>query len=303
MKEFNNRQIANKHAEYITGKELRRYLARKVEHYTKKQNASVFDGAAGSGQLEEFIQPNKLHAVEIQSEACRTLRDNYPQAIVSNMSFFQYDSDFQADAVCMNPPYSLKFKEQTDEDKTAIQTEFPWKKSGVVDDVFMLKAMKYTKRFGFFIMFPGITYRAAERKMREIIGTQLIELNEIRGAFEDTPINVVFIVLDKQKTSKEYSGEVYDCKRKKTIWTESNKLTDDFAWQIPREEIEKEVIDIDAINNELDQLALDHLENHLRSQLLAINFFDQDIHLLAFISKAYDILNRYEVYYNFGVTG
>ena len=33
MKEYNNRQKANKFAEYITGRGLRKYLAKKVERY------------------------------------------------------------------------------------------------------------------------------------------------------------------------------------------------------------------------------------------------------------------------------
>lgn len=52
MKEFNNRQIANKFAEYITGDELRRYVADKVKKYVGN-DVTVFDGACGSGQLEQ----------------------------------------------------------------------------------------------------------------------------------------------------------------------------------------------------------------------------------------------------------
>lgn len=48
--EHNNREKANKFAEYITGDGLRRYLASKVDKYIGK-NPTVFDGAAGSGQL------------------------------------------------------------------------------------------------------------------------------------------------------------------------------------------------------------------------------------------------------------
>lgn len=200
----------------------------------------------------------------------------------------------------MNPPYSLKFKELPEEDRTAIQELYSWKKSGVVDDIFMLKAMKYTKRYGFFIMFPGITYRASEKNMRELIGNQLVELNEIQNGFEDTQINVVFIVLDKQKTSNKYSGEIYDAKTKRILWQEENTIDDD-KWQIPRIEVEKEEINIDEVNSELDKFVLDHLENHLASQLMLIQTFQADINYLGFISKAYDMLNKYELYYNFGI--
>ena len=35
FKEHNNRKIANKYAEYITGNELRLYMKKKVEKYQK----------------------------------------------------------------------------------------------------------------------------------------------------------------------------------------------------------------------------------------------------------------------------
>ena len=143
--EHNNREKANKFAEYVTGKPLRKYLANKVKQYCG-ENISVFDGAAGSGQLEQFISIADFHAVEIQQESCEALKTNFPLAVVDNQSFFTYQSDIQVDAIAMNPPYSLKLKDLPEEDHQAIKELFPWKKSGVVDDIFLLKSMTYTKR-------------------------------------------------------------------------------------------------------------------------------------------------------------
>ena len=207
--EHNNREKANKFAEYVTGRPLREYLANKVKQYCG-ENISVFDGAAGSGQLEQFISMIDFHAVEIQQESCEALKTNFPHAVVHNQSFFTYQSDIQVDAIAMNPPYSLKFKELPEEDRKAIQDLYPWKKSGVVDDIFLLKSLTYTKRYGFYIMFPGIAYRQSEKKMRESVGNNLVELNEIQNGFEDTSINVIFLVIDKEKNSPEISKEIYD---------------------------------------------------------------------------------------------
>ena len=212
--EHNNRAKANKFAEYVTGKPLREYLANKVKRYCGK-NVSVFDGAAGSGQLEQFISMTDFHAVEIQQESCEALKTNFPHAVVNNQSFFTYQSDTQVDAIAMNPPYSLKLKDLPEEDQQAIKELYPWKKSGVVDDIFLLKSMNYTKRYGFYIMFPGIAYRQSEKKMRELVGNNLVELNEIQNGFEDTPINVIFLVIDKEKYTPEISKEIYDCKTQK----------------------------------------------------------------------------------------
>lgn len=298
MKEHNNRKKANKFAEYITGSELRKYTAEKVKKYCG-DNPSVFDGAAGSGQLEQFIQPSVFTAVEIQNEACEVLQENYPSANVINDDFFVHTETEQYDAIVMNPPFSLQFKEQSEEAKNVIQKLFPWKKSGKVDDIFMLKSLEYSKRYGFYIMFPGIAYRSLELKMRELIGNRLLELNTIENAFEDTPISVIFIIIDKEKTSDECIRELYDCKTKKKLASDKWKIDYD-KWEQIRIEAEKEEIDIDFVNSKLDQLALDHLENHLASQLMVIQAFQADINYLGFISEAYDILNKYELYYNFG---
>lgn len=300
MKEHNNRKKANQFAEYITGTELRKYTAEKVKKYCG-DNPSIFDGAGGSGQLEQFIQPSIFTAVEIQSEACEVLQENYPSANVVNNDFFLHNETERYDAVVMNPPFSLMFKEQSEEAKAEIQKLFPWKKSGKVDDIFMLKSLQYTKRYGFYIMFPGIAYRSLELKMRELIGNQLLELNTIENAFEDTPISVIFIVIDKEKTTDECSRELYDCKAKKQLASDKWKINYE-NWEQIRLEVEKEEIDIDFVNSELDQLVLDHLENHLAGQLMLIQTFQADINYLGFISKAYDVLNKYELYYNFGIS-
>ena len=301
MKEHNNRKKANKFAEYITGIELRKYTAEKVKKYCG-DNPSVFDGAGGSGQLEQFIQPSVFTAVEIQNEACEVLQENYPSANVINDDFFVHTETKQYDAIVMNPPFSLQFKEQSEEAKTEIQKLFPWKKSGKVDDIFILKSLQYSKRYGFYIMFPGIAYRGTEKIMRKTIGNQLAELNAVRNGFEDTGIEVLFLVIDKEKTSRDVYREIYDAKLKKVVYTDGCQLSDDYHWETPREPQVKEEIDIDAVNKELDDLAVNHLEKHLMSNLLIIQHFQADIDYLAFIHRCRDLLDKYETYYRFGAT-
>ena len=298
--EHNNREKANKFAEYVTGKPLREYLAKKAKQYCG-ENISVFDGAAGSGQLEQFISMTDFHAVEIQQESCEALKINFQNATVDNQSFFTYQSDIQVDAIAMNPPYSLKLKELPEEDQQAIKELYPWKKSGVVDDIFLLKSLTYTKRYGFYIMFPGIAYRQSEKKMRELVGNNLVELNVIQNGFEDTPINVIFLVIDKEKESPEISKEIYDCKTQKIEYQESDILDSDFRWVAPSKPAEKEEIDIDQLNAELDQMAINHLEKHLASQLILIQFFNADIDLKSFITRCHKVLDDYLLMYNFAV--
>ena len=127
MKEFNNRNIADKFAEYITGQELRKYLAEKVRKYVG-EDITVFDGAVGSGQLEQHIKPKWIYGVEIQKNACDVFKENYPNSDISNISFFNYESNVKADCVVMNYPFSLKFKELEEEEQKNIQKDFSFKK-------------------------------------------------------------------------------------------------------------------------------------------------------------------------------
>lgn len=251
FQEHNNRLKANKFAEYITGETLRRYLADKVKQYVGEQ-VSVFDGAAGSGQLEQFIQPSQFVAIEIQAESCTALAHNYPQAEIHHQSFFLYqtESESRCDCAVMNPPFSLKFKDLSEEEQQTIQAEFPWKKSGVVDDIFTLKGLANAKRWGFFILFPGVGYRQTEKQFRTLIGNQLVELNRIQNAFEDTQIDVIFLVIDKQKTSPITKRELFDCKTKQLIASDEWQIDPSNWEQVQPPEPPKEEIDFHQLERD-----------------------------------------------------
>ena len=269
FKEHNNRKIAKKLAEYITGTELRQYLARKVKKYIKIDNLVIFDGAVGSGQLEQFINPSKVYGVDIQEQSVLTARQNYKDTDLEIKSFFNYNrNDFIADAVVMNPPFSIEFKSLTDKEKENIQKEFSWKKSGKVDDIFVLKSLKYTKRFAFYILFPGVCYRKTEQKFRELVGNNLTELNLIRNAFDDTSIEVIFIIIDKEKTSRELEQEIYDCKLKKQIHHEISEIPENFRWEMPHEVIKKEEIDILSLESEIERVEFEKFKNGLKQDLI-----------------------------------
>ena len=301
MHEHNNRKLANQFAEYITGQELRRYTARKVHQYVNS-NPTVFDGAAGSGQLEQFVSPSFLTGVELQENACKTFETNhelFPNRSIHNMSFFNFKDEVVADCVVMNPPFSIKFKELSDEEQANIKNEFPWKKSGVVDDVFVLKSLKHTSRYGFYILFPGVGYRKTETMFRTLIGNQLQELNVIRNAIEDTSIDVLFLVIDKNKTSQCCKREIYDCKLQKVVVEDEWDILE--RWETITEEVEKEEIDIDEVNNSLENAVLSHLQRHLECNLLLIQEFKAPIDYLGFINKCYALLDQYSLEYQFNV--
>ena len=262
FKEHNLRKEAKKLAEYTTGVELRKYTAEKIKKYLGNTPITIFDGAIGSGQLEHFLNIKKLYGIDIQEKSVETARQNFKEkAEIYNMSFFAYKEQLEVDCVVMNPPFSLKIKDLPVEEQENINSEFNWKKSGVVDDIFVLKSLKYTKRYAFYILYPGVGYRKTESKLRELVGTQLVELNTISNAFEDTNIPVIFLVIDKAKTDYKVSRELYDCKKKSILNSDEIDLQEEeFKWNTINEKKVEEEIDIYQISSEADEAFLKRID-------------------------------------------
>nr|DAN59702.1 MAG TPA: N-6 DNA Methylase [Caudoviricetes sp.] len=295
FKEHNNREISKNLAEYITGIELRKYVARKVKKYISKENITVFDGAVGSGQLEQFINPAMLYGVDVQENSINSARQNFKNSDLETKSFFEYEKEgLEVDCVIMNPPFSLKFKDLSEEEQKNIQKEFEWKRSGCVDDIFVLKSLKYTKRFGFYILFPGVGYRRTEETFRKIIGNNLAELNRIDNAFTDTSISVLFIVIDKNKTTEKVYREIYDCKLDKQILEDEWTLENDYSWQQPQEEKEVEEVDINALNTHASELWISGVKKNLELDLFLVQECNANIDILGNIKRLKSICKEFE---------
>ena len=295
FKEHNNREVSKKLAEYITGTELRKYVAKKVKQYVNLENPTVFDGAVGSGQLEQFVNPAILYGVDVQESSINSARQNFQNTELEVKSFFEYEREnFEVDCVIMNPPFSIKFKDLSEAEQKNIQKQFTWKKSGVVDDIFVLKSLEYTKRYAFYILFPGVGYRKAEEKFRELIGNRLAELNVISNAFTDTSIDVLFLVVDKNKTTEAVYRELYDCKLEKIIVSDTWKVDEDFRWEQIREEKEVEEVDINALNTKTCELWIKGVERNLELDLFLIKECDANIDFMGNIRRLKAIVEKYE---------
>ena len=198
----------------------------------------------------------------------------------------------------MNPPFSIKFKDLSELEQKNIRSEFEWKKSGCVDDIFVLKSLKYTKRFGFYILFPGVGYRRTEETFRKIIGNNLAELNRIDNAFTDTGISVLFIVVDKEKTNNKVFREIYDCKLDKQILEDEWILEDDYSWQQPQEEREEEreveEININALNRQISDLWINRVEKNLELDLFLIKECDANIDFIGNVRRLKTIIEKFE---------
>lgn len=295
FKEHNNREVSKKLAEYITGTELRKYVAEKVKKYLNIENPTVFDGAVGSGQLEQFVNPAILYGVDVQENSINSARQNFQNTELEIKSFFEYEKEnLFVDCIIMNPPFSIKFKDLSEIEQKSIQKDFEWKKSGVVDDIFVLKSLKYTKRYGFYILFPGVGYRRSEEIFRKLIGNNLAELNRIDNAFTDTTISVLFIVIDKEKTNNKVFREIYDCKLDKQIFEDEWILEAEYFWQQPQEERKVEEIDINALNNQTSELWINGVKSNLELDLFLVKECGANIDILGNIKKLKSICKEYE---------
>ena len=295
FKEHNNREISKKLAEYITGIELRKYVAKKVKQYINLENPTVFDGAVGSGQLEQFIEPSMLYGVDVQESSINSARENFKNSELEIKSFFEYEKEgLEVDCVIMNPPFSIKFKDLSELEQKNIQSEFKWKKSGCVDDIFVLKSLKYTKRFGFYILFPGVGYRKTEETFRKLIGNNLAELNRIDNAFTDTGISVIFIVIDKEKNNNKVYREIYDCKLDKQILEDEWILEDDCYWQQLQEEKEVEEVDINTLNTKASELWISGVQKNLELDLFLVQECNANIDILGNIKRLKSICKEFE---------
>lgn len=195
----------------------------------------------------------------------------------------------------MNPPFSLKFKDLTEQEQKNIQKQFTWKKSGVVDDIFVLKSLEYTKRYAFYILFPGVGYRKTEEKFRELIGNRLAELNVISNAFTDTSIDVLFLVVDKNKTTDNIYRELYDCKIDKVVISDTWKLdASEYRWEQIREEKEVEEVDINALNRQISDLWIGRVEKNLELDLFLIKECNANIDFMGNIRKLKTIVEKFE---------
>lgn len=170
MREHNNRKKADALAEFITSKSLRKLIANKVHEHLGDRQVTVFDGAVGSGQLEEFIKLKHLVGIDIQKESIEALAHNFGDCCTGIVGdFFRAESSVGGffDCVVMNPPFSLKYAESI--------SSMPYdKKNGTLDECFYVLSSEKA-RFSFFVCFPGIGYRRSEQKMRDYFGNMLLK--------------------------------------------------------------------------------------------------------------------------------
>ena len=136
--------------------------------------------------------------------------------------------------------------------------------------------------------------------MRELIGNQLAEIHTIQNAFEDTQIDVLLLVIDKQKADNSYQTSIYDCKNKETLVGETKQLDDEYRWHTARvivEEYQYTAADIDEMNIELNKMNIEGLELHIKNQLMLWEMMEAKVGLPQFFHQVKKLITKYEKEY------
>ncbi len=196
VKEFSFLDEKKKNAEFITPEVLRKWIAVKIGRVN-----TVFDCSVGSGQLLQFIECDKKLGNDINERAIEFARSNGIECTLQDYITYD-DTNITYDVAISNYPFSLK---PTSEQAEHIRFNYPFlcnnqgKFVGVLDSVFISKSFLKASK-GFYLAFPGITYRRQEFPFRKwLLDNRFIKsvglLNNC--GFKDTNISLLFLELDK----------------------------------------------------------------------------------------------------------
>ena len=264
---YDARASAKSRAEFLTPPALQKFIADQVQG----ERLSVLDPAIGSGQLVFEIEDriDTLRGFDVSEEAVAAACANFEakRGLITCEDFITHGLPDNPvyDYAISNYPFSLR---PTDAQKIAIkQHPSLWKfyqrgVSGVLDFVFILKSF-LAAREGLYLCFPGIGYRAAEKKFR----AWLIENNFVQSVgllencrFEHTAVLILFLHLKKTGVENPTSFRL-DLVTGKRV-EESAHFTDD-TFAVPRWPVEKKVYDPVALEREARAVVRAQLERQV----------------------------------------
>lgn len=121
FKTYDKREEAKKQNFHETPELLSRLVAEKLKEYGLPHE-TILDNSVGSGQLERFVDFQKLYAYEIDKGARETAKENFGDKLVflGENALLVEDYPIRPDCVVANPPFSIKKDWSTDEDKANV---------------------------------------------------------------------------------------------------------------------------------------------------------------------------------------
>lgn len=259
MKEYDLRKEANNNMEYITPIEIRKWLSGKVN--IKYQNIkSVFDPAVGSGQLFQFIKSEKYLGCDVNPKSLEFFKNNFKNSESYNLNYFEMKNKLDYELAISNYPFSLDCKNLFTEAPENLKQFFNSKNiAGKADFLFIIKSFLEAEKGGFYLCFPGITYRNQEMKYRDfLINNNYVESYGIlkNCKFDATNIDVFYLELSKNKKDSMIETFLYDFNDKENCIVElidKNSLMGE-NWSSPQKKEVIKKIDIEQVEREINFL-------------------------------------------------
>lgn len=250
-------------------------LAEMIKSYLPADVKEVYDPTCGHGNLlsvfadevQKYGQDINIVAVEEAKKLPNSfieLGDTLAEPKFLGKKF---------EAIVANPPFSIKWEQKSDERFASAPALAPKSKA---DYAFILHILHYLADNGTAVVmeFPGILYRGnAEGKIRR----WMIEQNYIEkvihipgNTFVDTAIATCILVLKKKRTDTDITFINTEDKVTKTV-TIDEIAKNDFSLSVNLyacKEQKKEVTDINAVEDEIENLMCSNLERALEISYL-----------------------------------
>ena len=118
FKQYDKREEAKKQNFHATPELLSRLVAAIIEEF-QLPHRTLLDNSIGSGQLERFIDFEKIYAYELDPNAREFARHNFGDKIefLGDNALIVEDYPAQVDCVVANPPFAIKKEWSTEQDK------------------------------------------------------------------------------------------------------------------------------------------------------------------------------------------
>ncbi|MDE7120700.1 MAG: SAM-dependent methyltransferase, partial [Oscillospiraceae bacterium] len=197
--------------------------------------------------------------------------------------------------IIANPPFSVKWNPVMDERFSDAPVLPP---PGKADYAFILHILYLLAENGKAVVmnFPGILYRGQrEGKIRQWLCEQnfIEKVIAIPGKkFEDTQIATCILILNKSKQTTDIIFRDEENQLEKTVSLEEVKAQD-FNLSVSsyiQIETEKEEIDIDMLNSDIENITLAHLRMTLGMMLMMNQTIDGERHIAEYLRQILDIV-------------
>lgn len=255
-------------------------LAERLKKYVDFIPKKIYDPTCGQGNLlsvwDDDIEKYGQEIYEDEIEKANARLKNFHGYCGDTLTDDGF-KDEKFDLIFANPPFSIKWTPIDDERFNVAGVLPPPSKA---DYAFLLHILSHLSDDGKAICleFPGILYRGKrEGKIRK----WLVDNNYIErvvyippNTFVDTAIATCVLVLSKNKETTDIIFEDSEAEIERVVKIEEVK-ENDYTLSVSTyiiNEVEKEPIDIDAVNDNLITLGIEKLFHQIRLQrMLALN--------------------------------